>query len=126
MLRTKLRLLDANYELFMKGLDDDVFSKLEFELVAYDEIERFNDYQHPKFDYPYAERKNQLSSFNFRSKYFTMDPINLRLDYKSYDYEYTQSQVKFQISKICLEEHYMESVKQILPMLWTTLRDLIT
>jgi hypothetical protein len=76
VLRLKLRLIDANYELFMKGLDDDVFSKLEFELVAYDEIERFNDYQNPQFDYPYAERKNQLSSFNFRSKYFTMDPIN--------------------------------------------------
>jgi hypothetical protein len=50
-----------------------------------------------------------------------MDPINKRLDYKNYDYEYTQSQVKFQISKICLEENYMDSVKQILPDLWNTL-----
>jgi hypothetical protein len=51
----------------MKSLDKDVFSRLEFELVAYDEIERFNDYQHTEFDYPYVERKNQLSSFTFGS-----------------------------------------------------------
>lgn len=38
----------------MKSLDKDVFSKLEYEVVAYDEIERFNDYESPEFDYPYA------------------------------------------------------------------------
>jgi hypothetical protein len=79
----------------MKSLDKDVFTRLEFELVAYDEIERFNGYKHPQFDYPYAERKNQISSFNFRSQYFSLDPINYKLDYRNYDYEYTQSQVKF-------------------------------
>ena len=75
MLRTKLQIFDTNYDLFMKSLDKDVFSRLEFQLVAYDEIERFNDYQHSLFDYPYANRKNQLSSFNFRSQYFNMDLV---------------------------------------------------
>ena len=104
----------------MKSLDKDVFSKLEYEVVAYDEIERFNDYESPEFDYPYAQRKNQLSTINFKGEYFGMNGAYNRINFADFDYEYTQTRVKFQISKICLEENYLDSVKKIIPDMWQT------
>jgi len=43
-----------------------------------------------------------------------------RINFADFDYEYTQTRVKFQISKICLEENYLDSVKKIIPDMWQT------
>ena len=32
---------------------DNIFSKIEFELVLYDEVEYFKQYDDPEFNYPY-------------------------------------------------------------------------
>ena len=40
----------------------------DFELVVYDEIEKFRDYDHDLFDYPYEERKTKLASFTLNTK----------------------------------------------------------
>ena len=57
-LQLKLKIIDYNYKLFMDYLDSDVFSKLDFELVVYDEIEYFKDFEDPGFNYPYMDRKS--------------------------------------------------------------------
>ena len=54
-----------------------LFSTIEFELVLYDEVEYFKNYNDPEFDYPYSDRKTKLGSFNL--------DINITEDF---DYEY--------------------------------------
>lgn len=35
------------------------------EIVVYDEIEKFRQYNHPEFQYPFEQRKNTLEEFQF-------------------------------------------------------------
>ena len=51
----------------MDDLKQNVYGKLEFEMVLYDEIEYFKDHDDPLFNYPYDHRKSQISQF-------TLDP----------------------------------------------------
>ena len=51
----------------------DILSKLDFELVLYDEIEKFRQHDHPEFNYPYQARKSKLNSF-------TLDPIDFEIN----------------------------------------------
>lgn len=57
-LQVSLSIIDYNYELFIAELDKEIFKKLDFELVVYDEIEQFMSYDDAEFDYPYSKRKN--------------------------------------------------------------------
>jgi hypothetical protein len=57
-LQLKLSIIDYNYKLFIEYLNTDIFSMLDFELVIYDEIEYFKDFDDPEFNYPYMDRKS--------------------------------------------------------------------
>ena len=48
---------------FYKYLDSILFKKIDYELVIYDEIEKFRKHHDPKFNYPYDTRKSKLNSF---------------------------------------------------------------
>ena len=54
---------------------DFLFNLFDINLVVYDEAEKFREYNHPKFNYPYEHRKNyvglidmNLTSTNVTSK----------------------------------------------------------
>ena len=42
-----------NNAFFQDYVRDEILSKLSFELVLYDEIEKFRDYDDSQFNYPY-------------------------------------------------------------------------
>ena len=64
-------------------LDKEVFQKLDFELVIYDEIEKFKDYDNPEFNYPYQKRKSNLNSFTISNVDFALnDGVFSLLDYQ--------------------------------------------
>lgn len=35
------------------------------EVVIYDEIEKFRNYNHPQFQYPFEKRKNAITNFDY-------------------------------------------------------------
>ena len=39
-----------------------MFKKVEFEIILYDEIETFKDFNDKYFDYPYGQRKTKIHS----------------------------------------------------------------
>ena len=42
-----------------------LFNSFEFNLVVYDEIENFQDYDSLLFNYPYKQRKNVIETIDF-------------------------------------------------------------
>ena len=60
---SKTQIYGQNMDFFLKYISEDLFQRLDFELVVYDEIEKFRKYDHPKFSYPYEARKSKLNSF---------------------------------------------------------------
>ena len=67
---------NKNYEEFLKVKRRDLFLRYEFQLVVYDEIEKFRDYDHPLFGYPYGDRKIQVNSFTLIPNFFTIEDAN--------------------------------------------------
>ena len=57
------KIYGQNSEFYSQYLNENVFGKLDFELVLYDEIEKFREFDHPEFSYPYQNRKSKLNSF---------------------------------------------------------------
>ena len=75
--------IGMNYGFFQDYVRDEIFSKLNFELVLYDEIEKFRDYDDPEFNYPYQPRKTKLNSFTFdNSKFQYVEGIYSLLNYE--------------------------------------------
>jgi len=60
-----------NIEFYSRYLNDNIFGRLDFELVLYDEIEKFREYDDPQFSYPYQNRKSKLNSFTLENLDFT-------------------------------------------------------
>ena len=60
-----------NIEFYSQYLNDNIFGRLDFELVLYDEIEKFREYDDPQFSYPYQKRKSKLNSFTLENLDFT-------------------------------------------------------
>ena len=60
-----------NIEFYSQYLNDNIFGRLDFELVLYDEIEKFREYDDPQFSYPYQNRKSKLNSFTLENLDFT-------------------------------------------------------
>ena len=69
--------------------------EFDVELVIYDEMEHFRQWNNPLFPYPYSLRKNVLNSykFNFDNK----DETN---------YYYFSQVIKFERSNVCLQPHW--------------------
>lgn len=67
------RVIKQNAQFTNEFLNDDLFKGLKFDLVLYDEIEKFRKYKHPDFNYPYERRKSKLNSFS-------LDSINSEFD----------------------------------------------
>ena len=75
--------IGMNNGFFQDYVRDEIFSKLNFELVLYDEIEKFRDYDDPEFNYPYQPRKTKLNSFTFdNSKFQYVEGIYSLLNYE--------------------------------------------
>ena len=68
-LQLQTNIIGTNMDYFIKYVDTDILSKLDFELVIYDEIEKFRQFDDPEFSYPYQSRKSKLNSF-------TLDPVD--------------------------------------------------
>jgi hypothetical protein len=71
-----------------------------FELVVYDEIEKFRDYDHDIFNYPYEARKTKLASFTLNTRDFELGKPDESGNYvdgfiTKTDYEYSSRSVKF-------------------------------
>lgn len=77
------------------------FDQFDFKVVVYDEVEDFRDYDHELFDYPYLDRKTQISS----------QKINIDLDETTYEYTYNIEDIYFQISQTCLEPSPLDQFK---------------
>ena len=52
-----LKIYLINYEEFLHMLEAFTFGSFDFQIIVYDEIEKFRDYDHPLFNYPYEKRK---------------------------------------------------------------------
>ena len=74
----------SNQEAYVSYIDE-IFSEIEFELVLYDEVEYFKNYNHPEFNYPYSARKTKLGTFN----------LNITIP-DDYGYEYVSKAISFQ------------------------------
>lgn len=70
------------------------------QVVIYDEIEKFHDYDHAQFEYPYEKRKNSLLAFEYNNE------LPLDAEGENYDYTYRYDAVKFRVSQVCLEADY--------------------
>ena len=68
----------------------------DLELVIYDELEYFYDWDHELFNYPYQLRKNVIHSFK------QMIPGEL-----DQNYNYKQVNIKFARAEVCLQENIM-------------------
>jgi hypothetical protein len=66
--------------------------EFDIELVVYDEVEYFKQWDDDSFNYPYTPRKTLIGSYKF-------DITN-----RSIDYEYYKNNIKFDKSLTCLEE----------------------
>ena len=86
-------------------------SKLSFELVLYDEIEKFRDYDDSQFNYPYQPRKTKLNSFTLDNSQFEY----VDGTYSLLDYEYPRQDIKFQGSEVCLESHWFDVITDFFP-----------
>ena len=62
------------------------------EIVVYDEIEKFRNYDHPEFQYPFEKRVNTLEEFEF-----SLD-VPETADGENYDYDYKDDILFFRIS----------------------------
>ena len=84
-------IIGQNNAFFQDYVRDDILSKLSFELVLYDEIEKFRDFDDKNFNYPYQPRKTKLNSF-------TLDNSNFQYvdgTYSLINYEYSSQDIKF-------------------------------
>ena len=75
----------------------------EMDLIVYDEIEYFREWDSPLFDYPYTPRKNEIQSYKFK--------IPFNPDTSGYSF-YSQ-ELKFQKSVTCLEPSYLDQMNFI-------------
>ena len=66
------------------------FDKFQLEIVIYDEIEKFRNYDHPEFSYPFERRRIDISEFDFS--------FEVPIEGDNYDYEYHNDQIDFRIS----------------------------
>ena len=46
-----------NIEFYHQDINQNLFGTYDFDLVVYDEIEKFRNYDDSKFEYPYDHRK---------------------------------------------------------------------
>jgi len=104
-----------NTEFYSHHLNENVFGRLDFELVLYDEIEKFREYDHPEFSYPYQNRKSKLNSFTLENLDFTYDDILMVND--PLNYEYSNQAIKFQGSEVCLESHWFKVITDFVPQI---------
>jgi hypothetical protein len=74
----------SNQESYEEYINE-IFGTIKFELVLYDEVEYFKNYNDPEFNYPYSNRKTKLGSFNLE--------ITVPDDY---DYEYIAKSISLQ------------------------------
>ena len=74
------------------------------EIAVYDEIEKFRQYDHPEFAYPFEQRKNTLEEFTFN-----LD-VPESADGQNYDYVYKDDKLYFRISQVCLESPYYDQL----------------
>ena len=70
---------DQNLIYFYEYLNSFLFQKIDFELVIYDEIEKFRKHHDPNFNYPYDARKSKLNSFTLSPLEFDYSNENLVL-----------------------------------------------
>jgi hypothetical protein len=101
---------NKHFEEFLKVKSQSLFSKFDFQLVVYDEIEKFRNYDDPMFGYPYDDRKIQVNSFTLNPTYFQIEEVSSHLLYEKVpdNYLYTSQQVNFKKSYVCLESHFAE------------------
>ena len=65
--KSQAKVYGLNFNFYNDWLTTEVFQKLDYDLVIYDEIEKFRDYDDSKFNYPYDNRKIKLESFVFNA-----------------------------------------------------------
>ena len=80
----------------------ELFATYDYDLVIYDEIENFRNYNDDQFHYPYSKRKTNALTLKFNYKLHDIEHIN-QVD----DYEYSHQNLIFMLSDTCLETSYM-------------------
>lgn len=93
---------------------------MDFQIVIYDEIEKFREYDDPQFSYPYEDRKIQVNSYTLDVEFFELKDFEYKFDKvgvtkELINYEYFSQQVIFQKSYVCLESHYMNILLDFIP-----------
>lgn len=64
---------------------------LNFDLVIYDEIEKFRKYDDPLFNYPFVRRKSKVFAVMINPFFFSLLENGLKMD----DYMFPQVTAKF-------------------------------
>jgi hypothetical protein len=67
---------NQNKEFYTDDLNQNMLGAYDFELVVYDEIEKFRAYDNDLFEYPYEDRKTKLNSFNLDTRDFKLGNPN--------------------------------------------------
>lgn len=97
----------------LEDLQNNYFKLLEFEVVLYDEIETFRDFDQEQFHYPYGPRKTSLNRATIDIQLLAFE-IQEYGDYE-YNYEYLSSEINFQQSSVCLESTFYEDFLDLGP-----------
>jgi len=77
---------------FFYDKKNQIIDLYEVELIVYDETEHFRNWNHPEFNYPYANRKNYQGGFN------------LNFTNENDEYNYPQTNLFFHKSITCLQD----------------------
>lgn len=71
------------------------------EVVVYDETEKFENYKHREFNYPFEQRKNNLALVEVDwDKSFDPEKVNEQ-------YVFPTDEFSFRISQVCLDNEFM-------------------
>ena len=88
-LGTRQKAFDNEFVCFFDNTNK-VVSLFEYDLVLYDEVENFRQYNEFQFSYPYTARKTRLHQYTFD------------FDTRTEDYSYPTGLIQWRISQICM------------------------
>ena len=101
-----LSVFNIHHILFIHKLEEIVYSRVDYELVIYDEIELFREFNDEQFNYPFQNRKSLIRSQTINPHSEEFDADEKLIEY--IPYEYISTQVKFEMSYVCLEGQYYD------------------
>ena len=82
------------------------FVKYDLNLILYDEVEKFREWNDDQFKYPYQDRKTTIANI-----YAPVHEVGNKKDEYNpswWDYEIPTQEIRFKVSDVCLEGNYTD------------------